>query len=426
MPNEPKKVTVPWTVAAPERGERLVMVTAYDYPQARTADAAGVDIVLVGDSLAMVVLGHADTLSVTMDEMLHHVKAVRRGVERALLVADMPYGSFHLGPEQAVANALRFVKEGGAQAVKIEGARPDIVRALVAAEVPVMAHLGLTPQSIHRLGGFKVQGRGAEARAAAARGRARARGGGRVLAGARVRARRSSPPRSRRDSRSRPSASAPALDCDGQVLVYHDLLGLEERIAPRFVRRYAELGPRRPRGDRRLRRRRARAGASRRRERELRGSRRPSRPPRTPSASSTAEAAAWRSVRTARRARRLTALASRRRDASRFVPTMGALHDGPPVAGAPGAPRARPRRGRVGLRQPDPVRAARGLRALSRASPSRTPSCSPAPAATSSSCPSVETIYPPGPRHLRRARRRRRAASRASCGPGTSAASPPW
>jgi 3-methyl-2-oxobutanoate hydroxymethyltransferase len=163
MSEGPKRVTVPWVAAAPERGERLVMVTAYDFPQGRTADAAGVDLVLVGDSLAMVVLGHADTLAVTLDEMLHHVKAVRRGVERALLVADMPYGSFHLGPEQAVASALRFVKEGGAQAVKIEGDRPEVTAALVRAEVPVMAHLGLTPQSLHKLGGYRVQGRGEDA-----------------------------------------------------------------------------------------------------------------------------------------------------------------------------------------------------------------------------------------------------------------------
>src|SRR5690606_37167283 len=113
--------------------------------------------------VAMVVLGHADTLSVTMDEMLHHVKAARRGTQRALLVADMPYGSFHLGPRQAVENALRFVKEGGASAVKIEGARIEVVEALVEAEIPVMGHVGLTPQSIHKFGGFKVQGRGVEA-----------------------------------------------------------------------------------------------------------------------------------------------------------------------------------------------------------------------------------------------------------------------
>ena len=166
MGTAPKRITVPWVREARARGERLVMVTAYDFPGGRLADQAGVDLVLVGDSLAMVVLGHDDTLAVTMDEMLHHVRAARRGVARALLVADMPFGSFHLGPEQAVANALRFVKEAGAQAVKIEGARIDVVRALVDAEIPVMAHLGLTPQSIHRFGGFRVQGRGAEARTA--------------------------------------------------------------------------------------------------------------------------------------------------------------------------------------------------------------------------------------------------------------------
>jgi len=235
------RVTVPWIAETPARGERLVMVTAYDCPQGRQADAAGVDVVLVGDSLAMVVLGHEDTLAVTMEEMLHHVKAVRRGVRRALLVADMPYGSFHLGGEQAVGNALRFLKEGGAQAVKIEGDRPDVVRALVAAEVPVMAHLGLTPQSVHKLGGFKVQGRGAAARErllAAAREAEEAGAFSLVLEcvpadlAAEVSAALAIPT----------IGIGAGAGCDGQVLVYHDLLGLEERIAPRFVRRYAQLG----------------------------------------------------------------------------------------------------------------------------------------------------------------------------------------
>ena len=237
----PKTITVPWVAAAPRRGERLVMVTAYDFPQARTADAGGADVVLVGDSLAMVVLGHPDTLSVTMDEMLHHVRAVRRGVERALLVADMPFGSFHLGPAQAVANAIRFVKEGGAQAVKIEGGRPEVVAALVEAEVPVMAHLGLTPQSLHRLGGYKVQGReagAAEAILAAAVELEAAGAFSLVLEcvptdlAAEVSERLAIPT----------IGIGAGPHCDGQVLVYHDLLGLEERIAPRFVRRYAELG----------------------------------------------------------------------------------------------------------------------------------------------------------------------------------------
>jgi 3-methyl-2-oxobutanoate hydroxymethyltransferase len=241
MAGEPKNITVPWVAGASERGDHLVMVTAYDYPQGRTADAAGVDVILVGDSLAMVVLGHPDTLSVTMDEMIHHTRAVRRGVKRALLVADMPYGSFHLGTDQAVGNAIRFVKEAGAQAVKIEGARPELVAAMTAAEVPVMAHLGLTPQSVHRLGGFKVQGRDDAARRFILEGAEAVEAAGAFslvlecvpsdLAAEVTR-----------------SVSIPTIGigagagCTGQVLVYHDLLGLEERIAPRFVRRYAELG----------------------------------------------------------------------------------------------------------------------------------------------------------------------------------------
>ncbi|HEV3457806.1 MAG TPA: 3-methyl-2-oxobutanoate hydroxymethyltransferase [Thermoanaerobaculia bacterium] len=238
---EVKNVTVPWVAAARQRGEALVMVTAYDYPQGRTADAAGADVVLVGDSLAMVVLGYPDTLSVTMEEMLHHARAVRRGVKRALLVGDMPFGSFHLGIDAAVGNAIRFVKEAGAQAVKIEGARPEVVAAMVRAEVPVMAHLGLTPQSVHRLGGFKVQGREETARRAILEAALAVEEAGafalvlecvpadlaaEITAGLAI-----------------PTIGIGAgPHCGGQVLVYHDLLGLEERIAPRFVRRYAELG----------------------------------------------------------------------------------------------------------------------------------------------------------------------------------------
>lgn len=241
MADAPKKISVPWVTAAPSRGERLVVLTAYDYPTAHLADAAGADLILVGDSLAMVVLGHADTLSVTMEEMLHHVKAARRGTQRALLVADMPYGSFHLSPDQAVANALRFVKEGGAQAVKIEGGRPEIVRALVAAEIPVVAHLGLTPQSLHKLGGFKVQGRGEAARRALLDAAVELE-----AAGAFALVLECIPSELAREVAERLAiptigiGAGPA--CDGQVLVFHDLLGFEERIAPRFVRRYAQLG----------------------------------------------------------------------------------------------------------------------------------------------------------------------------------------
>jgi 3-methyl-2-oxobutanoate hydroxymethyltransferase len=237
----PKTLTVPWIAAAPARGERLVAVTAYDYPQAVTADAAGVDVVLVGDSLAMVVLGHPDTLAVTLEEMLHHLRAVRRGVRRALLVGDLPFGSFHLGPGQAVASALRFVKEGGAQAVKIEGARPEVVAALVAAEIPVMGHLGLTPQSLHRFGGYKVQGRGEEARRAlVAAAEAIEAAGAFSLVLEAVPADLAAEVSGRLAIPTIGIGAGPG--CDGQVLVYHDLLGMEERIAPRFVRRYAELG----------------------------------------------------------------------------------------------------------------------------------------------------------------------------------------
>lgn len=240
-PVRPKKVTVPAVRRARERGVPLVMATAYDAQQARVVDAAGVDVVLVGDSVAMVVLGHADTLSVTVDEMLHHVRAVRRGLERALLVADMPYGSFHVGPEDAVRNALRFVREGGAQAVKIEGPRPEIVETLVGAEIPVVAHLGLTPQSLHRFGGFKVQGRSEAAREAIL-----AAAGALEDAGAFALVLECVPADLAAEITE--AVGIPTIGigagpaCDGQVLVYHDVLGLEERIAPRFVRRYAELG----------------------------------------------------------------------------------------------------------------------------------------------------------------------------------------
>jgi 3-methyl-2-oxobutanoate hydroxymethyltransferase len=189
----------------------------------------------------MVVLGYPDTLSVTMDEMIHHTRAVRRGVKRALLVADMPYGSFHLGVDQAVGNAIRFVKESGAQAVKIEGARPELVAAMTAAEVPVMAHLGLTPQSVHRLGGFKVQGRNEAARQKIVDAALEVEAAGAFSLVLECVPADLASEITRRLAIPTIGIGA-GLECDGQVLVYHDLLGLEERIAPRFVRRYAELG----------------------------------------------------------------------------------------------------------------------------------------------------------------------------------------
>ncbi len=239
QPNRP--VSVPWVTQAPARGERLVMMTAYDFSQARLVEQAGADIVLVGDSLAMVVLGHQDTLAVTVDEMLHHVKAVRRGVETSLLVADMPYGSFHLGPQQTVAEAVRFIKEGGAQAVKIEGRRPATVAALVEAEIPVMAHLGLTPQSIHKLGGFRVQGRGDGPRRALKDAALELEAAGAFsLVLECVPADLASEVTAAVEIPTIGIGAGP--NCDGQVLVFHDLLGLEERLSPKFVRRYAELG----------------------------------------------------------------------------------------------------------------------------------------------------------------------------------------
>ena len=236
-----KKITIPWVRSRAGKDRRLVMVTAYDAGQARQVEEAGVDLVLVGDSLAMVVLGHDDTLSVTMEEMLHHVKAVRRGLDKPLLIADMPYGSFHLGPEKTVANALRFIKEAGAEAVKVEGPRQAVVRALADAEIPVMAHLGLTPQSVHRLGGYKVQGRGDQAAGALVEAAHELEEAGAfALVLECVPATLAAEVTGELGIPTIGIGAGPG--CTGQVLVYHDLLGLEERIAPRFVRRYAELG----------------------------------------------------------------------------------------------------------------------------------------------------------------------------------------
>src|SRR5271168_204096 len=156
------KVTMPALAEMKRQGKLISALTAYDYATARLVDEAGIDLLLVGDSLAMVVLGHDNTLAVTVDEMLHHTRAVRRAVRRALVVADMPFGSYHGKVSAGVANAVRFVKEAGAEAVKIEGARVELVRALTDAQIPVVGHLGLTPQSVHRMGGYRVQAKTAE------------------------------------------------------------------------------------------------------------------------------------------------------------------------------------------------------------------------------------------------------------------------
>jgi len=234
--------TIPELVARKGR-ERLVMVTAYDAPSARLLDEADVEILLVGDSVAMVVLGHDTTLQVTMDEMLHHTRAVVRGRSRALVVGDMPYLSYHISRRESVANAGRFVKEAGADAVKIEGGarRAGLVEALLDAEIPVMGHIGLTPQSYHLMGGFKIQGRGVEqARQIIDDAQALERAGVFAIVLEAVPAELG---RLITESVAVPTIGIGAgPHCDGQVLVLHDLLGFGGSVAPRFVRRYAELG----------------------------------------------------------------------------------------------------------------------------------------------------------------------------------------
>jgi 3-methyl-2-oxobutanoate hydroxymethyltransferase len=244
------KITVPSILerksAVPSQNSsagKITCLTAYDYPTARLLDEAGVDILLVGDSLGMVVLGHASTLPVTLDEMLHHTRAVRRGTNHALLVADMPYGSYHDDPHEAVRNAVRFVKEAGAEAVKIEGGerRFDVISRLVEAEIPVMGHIGLTPQSVNAFGGFRVQGKSASAADQLLRD-ARAV----EAAGAFSVVLESIP----REIAARITAELhiPTIgigagpDCDGQVLVIHDLIGMSFGHKPKFARRYAEVG----------------------------------------------------------------------------------------------------------------------------------------------------------------------------------------
>jgi 3-methyl-2-oxobutanoate hydroxymethyltransferase len=222
-------------------GLPLVMVTAYDYPSARVADGAGVDMILVGDTLAMVVLGHDDTLQVTTDEMAHHVAAVARAKPRALVIGDLPWLSYHLSREETVRNAAALVRAGAA-AVKLEGGRKrlDAVHAILDAEIPVMGHLGLTPQSIHAVGGFKVQGKQLDAAQTIVDDAVALADAGCFAVV--LECVPDAVARLVTDAVPVPTIGIGAgRHCDGQVLVYHDLLGLEDRLAPKFVRRYAEL-----------------------------------------------------------------------------------------------------------------------------------------------------------------------------------------
>lgn len=235
----PERMSVPKFRQAKQQGRKLVMLTAYDYSTAKLLDQAGVDGVLVGDSLGMVFQGHPHSLAVTLEEMIYHVRAVARGVDRCLLVADLPFLSYQVSTEQAIANAGRLIKEGNAHAVKMEGgtAMAQRIAAVVAAGIPVMGHVGLTPQSVHQLGGFKVQ-----------------RDESRLLEDARAVANAGAfaivvecVPRDTAAKITK-AVDVPTIgigagsDCDGQILVTHDMLGMFDDVNPRFVKRYAQIG----------------------------------------------------------------------------------------------------------------------------------------------------------------------------------------
>jgi 3-methyl-2-oxobutanoate hydroxymethyltransferase len=237
------RVTINDIRAMKRRKEPIVMLTAYDFPSARLVDAAGADIILVGDTLGMVVLGYDTTVPVTMDEMLHHVKAVTRGTKHAFVVADMPFGSYQVGPDDALRNAARFLKEAGAHAVKLEGGVTvkDTVQKLVDAGIPVMGHIGLTPQGVHQFGGWKVQGKTPQAAIRLmndALALERAGAFAVVLelvptALARIITHRLRVPT---------IGIGAGLDCDGQVQVFHDLLGMFEDFVPKHTKQYAQVG----------------------------------------------------------------------------------------------------------------------------------------------------------------------------------------
>lgn len=238
-----EKITIPSLQGRKTVGPRIVCLTAYDHPTAKILDEAGVDLILVGDSLGMVVLGYENTVPVTMEEMVHHTKAVTRAVRRALVVGDMPYFSFHLSADETIRNASRFLKEAGAAAVKIEGAskkRLRLVEAMVEAEIPVMGHVGLTPQSIHHLGRFRVKGTAVE-------------GARRIIedavslerAGAFAVVLESVPVEVAAEVTR--AVKIPTIGigagpaCDGQVLVFHDIMGFSTGYSPKFVRKYADV-----------------------------------------------------------------------------------------------------------------------------------------------------------------------------------------
>jgi 3-methyl-2-oxobutanoate hydroxymethyltransferase len=235
------KVTPQSLAAQKQSGHVITALTAYDHPTARLVDEAGIDVVLVGDSLGMAVLGYEDTLSVTLDEMLHHARAVRRGLQRAILLVDMPFGSYHISVEDTLRNALRLVKEAGAEAVKLEGGATmaDRVRALTAAEIPAVGHIGLTPQSLHRMGGYRVQGRSdADAARLVEDALALEASGAIALVLEGIPRELAAHITSLLTIPTIGIGAGP--DCDGQILVFHDLFSLSFRRPAKFVRPFGD------------------------------------------------------------------------------------------------------------------------------------------------------------------------------------------
>ncbi len=238
-----QRVSITKLRAMKKRGERIAMLTAYDYPSARLVEEAGVPIILVGDSLAMVVLGYDSTIPVTMDEMLHHVKAVVRGTHRAHIVADLPFMSYQASPQEALRNAGRMLKEGGAQSVKLEGGQrvAETVRLLVSSGIPVMGHLGLTPQSVNQFGGYKVQGKTpAAAVKLVSDAVALEQAGAYAIVLETVPAQLAQAITEKVNVPTIGIGAGP--HCDGQVQVYHDMLGLFPDFVPRHAKRYAQVG----------------------------------------------------------------------------------------------------------------------------------------------------------------------------------------
>lgn len=242
IPEAVSKITVPLILERKLQGQKITCLTAYDYPTARLVDEAGIDMILVGDSLAQVVLGYDSTIPVTVDEMMHHLRAVRRGTRRALLIADLPFGAYQVSDEDALRTAVRYLKEGGAEAVKIEGGkkRAALIRRMVDAEIPVMGHIGLTPQSVHMLGGYRVQGKSIDsANELLADAQAIEDAGAFALVLEGIPRELAALITQRCGIPTIGIGAGPG--CDGQVLVVNDLIGLRFGPAPKFARPLADL-----------------------------------------------------------------------------------------------------------------------------------------------------------------------------------------